>query len=125
VPPSRKLIVGSAGAAALGVRVARSLHARWRALPRRQRAELAPFADAAKEQALDSRGAPDYAEAAAKLRAANESLAAALIRTAESDPDVTSTEVAELKGDLRRELERLADAEVKASRSSFSTPPQG
>jgi hypothetical protein len=122
---SRKLILGGAGAAALSVRVARALNARWRVLPRRDRARIEPLARAAKERALEIRGEPDYADAAASLRAANESLAAALVETAESDPDVTAAEVAELKGDLRRELERLASADVKASRTGLSTPPQG
>lgn len=125
MPPSRKLIVGSAGAAALGVRVARSLHSRWRALPKRQRAQLAPLAEAAKEQAMEARGAPDYAQAAASLRAANESLAAGLVQTAEADPAISAADVAELRGDLRRELERLADADVKAVRTGLTTPPRG
>jgi hypothetical protein len=122
---SRKLILGGAGAAALSVRVARALNARWRQLPRRDRARIEPLARAAKERALDVRGEPDYAGAAASLRAANESLAAALVETAESNPDVSAAEVAELKGDLRRELERLASADVKASRTGLSAPPQG
>lgn len=122
---SRKLILGGAGAAALGVRIARSLHARWRQLPRRERIAIEPVATATKERALEVRGEPDFAAAAASLRAANESLAATLVETAEANPDLSAADVTQLKGDLRRELERLADADVKASRTRLSTPPRG
>ncbi len=87
--PSSKLIVGGASAAAvLGIRVARSLHGRWRLLPPAQRRRIEPLAEAAKEQALDLRGDPDRPGAEADLRAANETLAAALVESAEADPEV-------------------------------------
>jgi hypothetical protein len=39
------------------------------------------------------------------------------VETAESDPEIGADEVGELREELRRELERLATADIKASRS--------
>ena len=105
---------------ALGVRVARSLYARWHALPAAERERIAGVAEEAKEKALALRGtgATERAAAERELRAANESLAAALVETAESDPEIAAPEVDALREDLRRELERLASAEIKASRTA-------
>ena len=102
--PSAKLVLGGAGAAALGVRVARSLHGRWRRLPAIDRLRLAPLASDAKDRALELRGASDKGAAERDLRAANESLAAALIELAESDPELDAIDVQDLRDDLRREL---------------------
>jgi hypothetical protein len=117
--PSRLRIVG--------VRVARSLYGRWRQLPRAERERLAPVAEDAKQKALAVRGtaAPERARAEADLRAANESLADALVGSAEADPEIAPDEVDALREDLRRELERLASADIKASRTvrGPSTPP--
>ena len=116
--PSAKLVIGGAAAgAAIGVRVARSLYGRWRMLPAADRERIASFAEDAKEKALSVRGANDPAQAQADLRAASETLAAALVETAESDPEIDADEVGELREELRRELERLATADIKASRS--------
>jgi hypothetical protein len=119
MPPSRLRIVG--------VRVARSLYGRWRQLPRAQRERTAAVAEDAKEKALAVRGTaePQRAQAEAELRAANESLADALVESAERDPEVGAEEVEALREDLRRELERLASADIKASRTvrGPSTPP--
>jgi hypothetical protein len=116
--PSTKLVIGGAAAgAAIGVRVARSLYGRWRVLPVADRERIASFAEDAKEKALSVRGANDPARAQADLRAASETLAAALVETAESDPEIGADEVGELREELRRELERLATADIKASRS--------
>jgi hypothetical protein len=119
MPPSRLRIVG--------VRVARSLYGRWRQLPRAERERIAAVAEDAKEKAFAVRGAaaPQRAEAEAQLRDASESLAAALIETAESDPEIPAAEVDALRDDLRRELERLASADIKASRTARgpATPP--
>ena len=114
---STKLVIGGATAGALGVRVARSLYGRWRLLPPADRERIASFAEDTKEKALSLRGSSDRAQAEADLRASNETLAAALVETAESDPEVAVEEVQELREDLRRELERLATAEIKASRT--------
>jgi hypothetical protein len=116
--PSTKLVIGGAAAgAAIGVRVARSLYGRWHILPRADRERIAAFAEDAKEKALSVRGANDPVQAQEDLRAASETLAAALVETAESDPEVDSEDVQELREELRRELERLATADIKASRS--------
>jgi hypothetical protein len=105
---SSKLVIGGAAAGALGVRVARSLHARWRLLPPMDRARIASFAEDTKEKALSLRGSSDREQAEADLRASSETLAAALVETAEADPEVAEEDVAQLREDLRRELERLA-----------------
>jgi hypothetical protein len=115
--PSTKLVIGGAAAGALGVRVARSLYGRWRLLPPADRERLASFAEDTKEKALSLRGSSDRTQAEADLRASSETLAAALVETAESDPEVATEEVQQLREDLRRELERLATADIKASRT--------
>jgi hypothetical protein len=117
--PSTKLVIGGAAAgAAIGVRVARSLHGRWRLLPAADRERLASFAHDAKEKALDLRGSSDRVTAEADLNAANETLAAALVETAEVDPEVASEDVDELREELRRELERLSAVDKRpASRA--------
>ena len=112
MPPSRLRIVG--------VRVARSLYGRWRQLPRAERERTAGVAEDAKEKAFAVRGTPEAqrAQAEAELRVANESLAAALVETAEADPEIAAEDVEDLREDLRRELERLASADIKASRTA-------
>ena len=125
--PSTKLVIGGAAAgAAIGVRVARSLYGRWRVLPLADRERIASFAEDAKEKALSVRGADDQIQAQADLRAASETLAAALVETAEADPEIDADEVSDLREELRRELERLATADIKASRSGRdrARPPQ-
>ena len=111
----------------MGVRVARSLYGRWRLLPPAERERTAGVAEDAKEKALAVRGTaePQRPQAEAELRAANESLADALVESAESDPEIAAEEVEALREDLRRELERLASADIKASRSVQGprTPP--
>jgi hypothetical protein len=39
------------------------------------------------------------------------------VETAESDPELAAEDVQELREELRRELERLATADIKASRT--------
>lgn len=121
--PSAKVVIGGAGAAALGVRVARGLYGRWRTLPAVDRTRIEPLAEDAKARALEVRGAADPEAAGRDLRAAAESLAAALIETAESDPEIEEVDVQSLREDLRRELERLATADITA-RSNRSTASQ-
>jgi hypothetical protein len=119
------LIGGAAATAALGVRVARSLYGRWRVLPEADRLRIESLAEDLKRRALDARGAPDRERAGQDLRAANQTFAAALVETAEADPEIGEDEVRQLREDLRRELERLASADIKASRtrSERASPP--
>ncbi|MBA2630768.1 MAG: hypothetical protein H0U84_07080 [Thermoleophilaceae bacterium] len=116
--PNARLLIGGAGAAALAVRVTRSLHARWTVLPEGERDRIAPLAEDAKRRALDLRGAVDRPRAEEELRAADASLAAALVDSAEGDPEIDDLEVDRLKDELERELRRLAGGDVKASRST-------
>ena len=80
------------------------------------RRRLAPLAAEAKERALDVRGAGDRTAAERELAIANETLAAAIVDSAEADPEVSESDLTELRDELRRELERLATAEISASR---------
>jgi hypothetical protein len=107
--PRTKLVIGGAAASAIGVRVARSLYGRWRLLPEADRARIAAFAEDTKEKALSLRGATDRERAAADLRASSETLAAALVETAEADPEVAADDLDRLREELRSELRRLAD----------------
>jgi hypothetical protein len=116
--PPKVLVEGARAGASLGVKVARSLYGRWRSLGPAERERLAPLAEEAKERALEARGAGDARQAERDLAAANESLAAGIVESAEADPEVSETEVHRLRDDLRRELDRLATAEVKASRGT-------
>ena len=123
--PSAKLVIGGAAATtAIGIRVARSLYTRWRLLPEGDRRRIEALAEDLKSQAFALRGAPDRARA--DLFAANETFAAALVETAEADPALGAAEVHELREDLRRELERLASADIKAWRTRReAAPPPG
>ena len=112
------LVDGARASASLGVKVARSLYGRWRALGPADRDRLAPLAEEAKERALEARGAGDARQAERDLAAANESLAAGIVESAEADPEVAESEVHRLRDDLRRELDRLAGAEVRVSRGT-------
>jgi hypothetical protein len=120
--PSSKLLIGGAGAAAIGIRVARTLYGRWHRLPAADRERLAPLARDLKTRALDARGAADADSAERDLRNANRTFAAALVESAEADPELDKAEVDELREELRRELERLASAEIKASRGPAKRP---
>jgi hypothetical protein len=123
---SAKLLLGGAAAtAAVSVRVARSLYGRWRILPEPDRRRVEGLAEDLKRKALDVRGAPDRQTAEDDLRAANETLAAALVESAEANPEVGEIEVRELREDLRRELARLASADVAASRGPAQRPAGG
>jgi hypothetical protein len=126
MPPAKLLIGGAAATAALGVRVARTLYGRWRVMPERERAKIEPMAEDLKRRALDARGTSDPEQAGQDLRAASETFAAALVETAEADPEMDPEEVRELRDELRRELQRLTSADIKASRSQPGrTTPSG
>jgi hypothetical protein len=107
-----RLVTGGAAASAIGVRVARSLYGRWRLLPEADRRRIAAFAEDTKEKALSLRGSTDPDRAEEDLVASTETLAAALVETAESDPELEQQDVEELREELRRELERLAGGDA-------------
>jgi hypothetical protein len=124
--PSAKLVIGGAAATTIGIRVARSLYSRWRLLPEADRRRIEALAEDVKAQALALRGTADRTGAEADLHAANENFAAALVETAEADPEISADEVRELREDLRRELERIAGADIKAWRTRReAAPPSG
>jgi hypothetical protein len=110
------LVIGSAAASAIGVRVARSLYSRWRLLPEADRERIAAFAEDTKEKALSLRGSNDPHRAEEDLRSSTETLAAALVETAESDPELEPGDVEELREELRRELQRLAASSAAGRR---------
>jgi hypothetical protein len=107
----------------IGIRVARSLYSRWRVLAPADRARLEPLAEEAKRSALDVRGAEDRAAAERDLEHASQNLAAAIVETAEADPELDEVEVKRLRGELTRELERLAGADIRASRGPGAAAP--
>ena len=109
------LVVPGSG---LAVRVARGLYSRWRVLSPPERDRLSGPADAVRQAALDLRGSPDPGEAERDLREAGQALAAGLVDTAEADPEVDEIEVRRLRDELARELDRLASADVRASRAA-------
>lgn len=83
--------------AAVAVRVARLLYRRWEALAPGERERLASLADDVKQRALDVRGKVDGGEAERELEEASTELAGAL----------GADEIAALRDDLRRELDRV------------------
>ena len=109
-------------AAILGVRVARAIHSRWHRLSASERRRLEPLAEDVRKRALDLRGHEDPEPAERGLRAANERLAGAMVESAEADPEVSEDEVARLRAELTHELERLAGAEITASRPARKVP---
>jgi hypothetical protein len=108
----------------LGVRVARALYGRWRALAPAARERLAPLAEDTKRAALEARGASDTHAAQSDLHSASETLAAAIVESAETDPELDDVEVHRLREDLRRELERLSSADIKASSNVAPRGPE-
>nr|MDQ3587959.1 hypothetical protein [Actinomycetota bacterium] len=89
------------GFVSLSVRLARTLYTRWLRLGPADRERLAPLARDARDRALDLRGTDDRVQAERELKAANESLAAAIVASAEADPEVDEAEVRGLRADLR------------------------
>ena len=89
------------------MRVARMVYRRWEALAPPDRERLEPLARDVKERALELRGKVDDGHAEHELEAASTELAGAL----------GADEVAALREDLRRELERV-EREQRARRSA-------
>lgn len=92
---------------AVAVRVARLLYRRWEALAPSDRERLEPLARDVKERALELRGKVDDGRAEHELEAASTELAGAL----------GADEVAALREELRRELERV-EREQRARRAA-------
>jgi hypothetical protein len=89
--------------AAVAVRIARLLYRQWEGLAPAERERLEPLAGNVKERALEVRGQVDDGAAERELERASTELAEAL----------GADEVAELRLQLRRELERV-DREQRA-----------
>ncbi len=121
-PTARAVRALERGATTLGVQVARSVYGRWRRMPAARRAKLEGLAANVKERALDLRGEPDRQSAGQELRVANERLADAIVESAAADPEITEIEVRDLRAELARELDRLADANITASRGPGNVP---
>lgn len=84
--------------ASVGVRIARLLYRRWEKLAPPERARLEALAGNVKERALEVRGTVDDGTAERELEQASTELAEAM----------GADEIAELRAELRRELERVA-----------------
>ena len=91
----------------VAVRIARVLYRRWEALAPEERDRLGQLAGDVKERALEVRGKVDDGTAERELEQANTELAEAL----------GADEVAELRAQLRRELERV-DREQRGRRAA-------
>jgi hypothetical protein len=88
--------MGKPSGPGIAVRVARRLYWRWEALAPDEREPLEPLAADVRERALDVRGRADGGQAERELEAATGELAEAM----------GADEVADLRAQLRRELER-------------------
>jgi hypothetical protein len=103
------------------IRAARSLYGRWHSLGAADRERLAPLAAAVKHHALELPGR-DEPGAWDELSRAGGKLAEALASTAEADPGTSPGDARALRDDLRRDLERLAGADIAASRVGHTRP---
>lgn len=108
------------GATTLGAQVARSVYERWRRLPAARREKLAGLAANVRERALDSRGEAARHTPGQQPRQPGERLADPMARPAAADPGVSDVEVRDLRAELARELDRLAGADIQASRGGGS-----
>ncbi len=93
--------------ASVAVRIARLLYRRWEGLAPDERKRLEPLAGDVKERALEVRGKVDDGTAERELDRASTELAEAM----------GADEVAELRAELKRELERM-DRELRARRAA-------
>jgi hypothetical protein len=93
--------------AAVGVRIARLLYRRWEALAPAERERLETLAGNVKERALEVRGKADDGTAERELEQASTELAEAM----------GADEVAELRVQLRQELERM-DRQQRSRRAA-------
>lgn len=91
----------------VAVRIARLLYRRWEGMPPEERERLGVLAGDVKERALEVRGKVDDGTAERELELASTELAEAM----------GADEVAELREELRLELERM-DREQRARRAA-------
>ena len=91
----------------MAVRIARLLYRRWEGLAPDERQRLEPLAGDVKERALEVRGQVDDGTAERELERASTELAEAM----------GADEVAELRAELKRELERM-DREQRTRRAA-------
>ena len=91
----------------VAVRIARLLYRRWEGLAPEERERLGVLAGDVKERALEVRGTVDDGTAERELERASSELAEAM----------GADEVAELRQELRRELERM-DRDQRARRAA-------
>jgi len=91
----------------VAVRIARLLYRRWESLAPDERQRLEPLAGDVKERALEVRGQVDDGTAERELEQASTELAEAM----------GADEVAELRAELKRELERM-DREQRTRRAA-------
>jgi hypothetical protein len=115
--------LADAAYAYLGFRVARTMHGRWRRMRAGERSKLEGLADDVKERALELRGTPDREGAGRDLNAASTRLAEAMVESAQADPEFSDIQVAELRSELARELDRLASGDISASRGEGHNAP--
>jgi len=99
--------MGNSFGAAVAVRLARLLYRQWEALTPAERERLEPLAGNVKERALEVRGKVDDGTAERELERASTELAEAL----------GADEVAELRAQLKSELERV-EREQQARRAA-------
>lgn len=99
--------MGNSFGTSVAVRIARLLYRRWEALAPAERERLETLAGNVKERALEVRGKVDDGTAERELELASTELAEAM----------GADEVAELRAQLRRELERV-DREQRAGRAA-------
>ena len=118
--PSAKLVIGGAAATtALGIRVARPSTPAGGLLPEADRRRIEPLAEELKEQALrPARRARPRPRRGRPVRGQRDASRPRWWRPPRPTPSSATIEVHELREDLRRELERLASADIKAWRSS-------
>ena len=117
VRPTATATIVAMDPARICVRVAKALH-RWRSLGRPPASASAPLAEDEAPPSMPG-GAGDSEEGRrARSPPASQVLAAAIVEDAEADPELDDVEVHRLREDLRRELDRLSSAEIKASRNA-------
>jgi hypothetical protein len=108
-PAARAMRALERGATAFGAQVARSVQDRWRRLPAERRAKLEGLAANVRQQAQEPPPRGQQPPVRPPKVAAEPTTV---------DPDVSEIDVRDLRAELARELERLAGADISASRGT-------